>query len=76
MNDRILWQVLRAVREARGFGTREAAAKIGCAPSTLSEWESGRGAVSEDTLIRVAKAYRMTVRALLLEGLAAIEGTP
>ncbi len=69
MNERIFWMMLRKVREARGLGTREAAAQIGVAPSTLSEWESGRGAVSEDTLIKVAIGYSITLRELLTEGL-------
>jgi transcriptional regulator with XRE-family HTH domain len=70
VNDHILWLVLRKVREARGFGVREAAKIIRCAPSTLSEWESGRSPVSEATLIRIANAYGMTTKAMLLEGLA------
>ena len=74
MEQRLFWLFLRSVREARGLSMRAAAKQIGIAQSTLSEIESGRGGVNEDTLIKIAAGYGMTLRELLLEGLAATKG--
>lgn len=67
--DRLLWSVLRRAREAKGLSQTEAAQKIGITQSTLSGLESGRQGVAEDTAIRVARGYGMTLREMLAIGL-------
>lgn len=76
ISDRLFWIILRAVREARGMSQTAAAAEIGIRQPNLSELESGRVAVSEDTMIKVATAYGMTLRKLLSEGLRLTEERP
>lgn len=66
---RIFWSILRAARERKGLGLREAARRIGIAGPTLSQHESGRSGVGEDTLIKIASAYGLTLKELLLQGL-------
>ncbi len=68
--DRLFWQVIRSARERRGLGVTEAARLLGIAQPTLSERESGRSGISEDVLIETARAYGLTLRELLLEGLS------
>ncbi len=67
--DRLLWSVLRKAREAKGLSQTEAAPKIGISQSTLSGLESGRQGVAEDTLIRVARGYGLTLSEMLALGL-------
>lgn len=64
-----LWNVLKTCRENRGLSQRAAADLVGIPQSNLNRIESGRKALREDTLIRVAAGYGMTARDLLLEGL-------
>lgn len=69
MNDRIFWQLIRRARERRGLSQAKLAATMGIAQKNFADWESGRVAVSEDTLIKIAAALGTTLRALLLEEL-------
>ncbi len=55
--DRFMGAVLRHAREARGYSTQESAMLVGVAQPTYFEWEKSDAPRSEDTLIRVAKAY-------------------
>lgn len=66
----ILWLVLLTCRKNRGLGQRAAAKKIGVSQPVVAEWESGNSAITEQTLVKVATAYGITVRELLVEGLA------
>lgn len=66
----LLWLVLKTCRERRGLSQRAAAAKIGVSQPVVARWESGSSAIGEDTLTTVARAYGVSVRELLLEGLA------
>ena len=68
MKDRIFWRLIRHARERRGLSQR---AVPGIPQSRLSEWESGRVPVGEDTLLKIAAALGTTLPALLLEELAA-----
>ncbi len=67
--DYILWLVLKTCRENRGLKQHGAVPVLGVTQPVISEWENGRSAITEQTLVKVAKAYGITVRDLLLEGL-------
>lgn len=67
MKDRIFWRLIRHARERRGLSQR---AVPGIPQSRLSEWESGRVPVGEDTLAKLAAAFGKTLPAFLLEELA------
>lgn len=66
----LLWLVLKTVRERRGLSQREMAGKLGVTQPVVSRWESGESAIGEDTLSKYAQALGVSVRELLLEGLA------
>ena len=66
----LLWLVLKTVRERRALSQREMAAKLGVTQPVVSRWESGESAIGEDTLAKYAGALGVSVRELLLEGLA------
>lgn len=70
MTDLVLWKVLRKTREARKLSQRKVAALTGIAQPQVSLYESGKVPVPEQALRRVADAYGVTERDLLLEGLA------
>ena len=78
MPERVLSQVVRAVREARGLTQRELGALCvddghprGRTKEAVTQWEAGRHPLSEGVLEMVASALGMTERELLLEGLGA-----
>lgn len=74
ISDRMFWLMLIAIRRSKKLRVTAAAKLIGVKSPTLSEWESGRGGVSEDTLLRISKAYGFkTFKEFLLEGLRLIE---
>lgn len=70
MPEYILWLVLKTCRRNRGLSQRAAADRIGVSQPVIAEWESGKSAIGEATLVKVARAYGLDVRGLLLEGLA------
>lgn len=69
MKDRIFWHLIRRARERRGVTQTVLAERIGMQRPNLSAIEAGRGNVTEDTLVKVAKALGTDLRALLLEEL-------
>ncbi len=66
----VLWLVLKRCRENRGLSTRQAAERTGVGHTVIARCESGRHGVREDILARIAAGYGITIRELLLEGLA------
>jgi len=66
----VLWLVLKRCRENRGLSQREAAEKTGVGQTVISRLESGRQGVREEYLAQIAAGYGITIRELLLEGLA------
>lgn len=66
---RILWRILRTCREARGLSQPAAAEAVGLRQPNVSEHESGRVSIAEDTLVKYARGYGVTVEELLDEGL-------
>ncbi len=54
-------EALRAQRiEVLGKGLREMAQELGIAPAHLTDLEKGRRTPSQDLLLRIAKAYRIS----------------
>jgi AcrR family transcriptional regulator len=52
-----LGPVIRAARTSRGLSLREVARQVGMSPSTLSEFETGKGRLSEERLGVLAAAF-------------------
>lgn len=65
----LLWSVLATCRNNRGWSQADLAERCHVPQSTVSKWESGRHGIGEATLVKVAAAYEIGVRELLLEGL-------
>lgn len=55
--DRTIGERLRAMREANGFGVRQAAAMMGVAHPTVVAWESGRQPVRLRDVVALAGVY-------------------
>ena len=69
MKDRIFWKLIRRARERRGITQTALAERIGMQRPNLSAIEAGRGNVTEDVMIKIARALGTDLRALLLEEL-------
>lgn len=66
-------EVLRRARERAGLSQEALADLCGVSQAAVSQWESQRRAVQENTLAKVAGALDLTVSFMLLTELSAIQ---
>lgn len=67
----LFWRFVRGARERRGISSYHLAALAGVTQPAIARIEGGRSGMKEDTLIKLAHALGLTLRELLIEGLAA-----
>ena len=67
----LFWRFVRGARERRGISSYHLAALAGVTQPAIARIEGGRSGMKEDTLIKLAAAMGLTLRELLIEGLAA-----
>ncbi len=58
---------LRVWREEQGLTQEDAARRIGCNQSAVSEWESGRAVPAIESAVKIADAMSVTLDALIRE---------
>jgi transcriptional regulator with XRE-family HTH domain len=62
---KLLAERYRSLKEQRGVSDRQVSAVTGIAPSSLSDWATGKTVPAIDKLVEIAKYFEISVDELL-----------
>lgn len=70
-----LLEMLRLLREQKGYSQEYIADKMGVSSSSISRWETGQSGISLDQLTRYAESLELSTDILLANTLGVSEST-